>query len=179
MFAFAIWDAAGRHLFIARDRVGKKPFNYALTGNQFTFASEIDALVQDPEVSSQMDHEALELYLQLQYVPAPWTIYKAVRKLPSAHFGIFDQRGLRLQRYWDIDFRAKQALSETEALDGLQDVLQEAIRLRLIADVPVGALLSGGVDSSVIVALMAGLKPNPVRTFSIGFSEETFNLLYS
>jgi len=86
MFAFALWDAAGKYLFFARDRLGKKPFNYSLTTNQFTFASEIDALVQHPGVSSQMDHEALELYLQLQYVPAPWTIYKEIRKLPPAHF---------------------------------------------------------------------------------------------
>jgi asparagine synthase (glutamine-hydrolysing) len=177
MFSFALWDAARRHLFVARDRLGKKPFNYALTTNQFTFASEIDALVQHPGVSSQMDHEALELYLQLQYVPAPWTIYREIRKLPPAHFGIYDQSGMHLQRYWNVDYRAKQSLSEAEALDGLQAVLQDAVRLRLTADVPVGALLSGGVDSSIIVALMAGLKSDPVQTFSIGFSAEAFNEL--
>jgi asparagine synthase (glutamine-hydrolysing) len=177
MFSFALWDAARSRLFVARDRVGKKPFIYALTANQFTFASEIDALVQHPEVSTQMDHEALELYLQLQYVPAPWTIYREIRKLPPAHFGIYDQSGLHLHRYWDVNFRPKQPMSEAEALDGLQEVLQEAVRLRLIADVPLGALLSGGVDSSIIVALMAGLKSDPVRTFSIGFSEEAFNEL--
>jgi asparagine synthase (glutamine-hydrolysing) len=177
MFSFALWDAAKRRLFFARDRIGKKPFNYALTANQLTFASEIDVLVQHPEVSSRMDDEALELYLQLQYIPAPWTIYREIRKLPPAHFGIYDQSGLHLERYWDVDYRAKQSLSEAEALDGLQEVLREAVRLRLIADVPVGALLSGGVDSSIIVALMAGLKSDSVRTFSIGFSEEAFNEL--
>jgi asparagine synthase (glutamine-hydrolysing) len=177
MFSFALWDAARKHLFVARDRLGKKPFNYALTSNQFTFASEIDALVHHPCVSSQMDHEALELYLQLQYVPAPWTIYREIRKLPPAHFGIYDQSGLRVQRYWNVDYRAKQSLPEGEALDGLQAVLQDAVRLRLIADVPVGALLSGGVDSSIIVALMAGLKSDSVQTFSIGFSAEAFNEL--
>jgi asparagine synthase (glutamine-hydrolysing) len=177
MFSFALWDAARKHLFVARDRLGKKPFNYALTTNQFTFASEIDALVQHPGVSSQMDHEALELYLQLQYVPAPWTIYREIRKLPPAHFGIYDQSGMHLQRYWNVDYRAKQSLSEAQALDGLQAVLQDAVRLRLIADVPVGALLSGGVDSSIVVALMAGLKSDPVQTFSIGFAADAFNEL--
>jgi len=177
MFSFALWDAAGKHLFVARDRLGKKPFNYSLAANQFTFASEIDVLVQHPGVSSQMDREALELYLQLQYIPAPWTIYREIRKLPPAHFGIYDQSGLHLQRYWNVNYRAKQSPSEHEALDGLESVLQEAVRLRLIADVPVGALLSGGVDSSIIVALMAGLKSDPVQTFSIGFTAEAFNEL--
>ena len=177
MFSFAIWDEANKHLFFARDRVGKKPFNYSLSGRQFTFASEIDVLVQHPDVSSQMDQEALELYLQLQYVPAPWTIYREIRKLPPAHFGIFGRNGLHLQQYWSVDYRAKQSMSEMEALDGLQAVLQDAVRLRMIADVPVGALLSGGVDSSVIVALMAGLKPDPVQTFSVGFRAEAFNEL--
>src|SRR3977135_1039711 len=109
--------ASSRHVLVARDRLGKKPFNYSLATNQFTFASEIDVLVQHPCVSSQMDQEALELYLHLQYIPAPWTIYREIRKLPPAHFGIYDRSGLHLHRYWNINYRAKQSLSEPEALD--------------------------------------------------------------
>jgi asparagine synthase (glutamine-hydrolysing) len=149
MFAFAIWDEKRQRLFIARDRVGKKPFNYAILKSGLAFCSEIDPLSRYPHLSREMDGEALELYLQLQYIPAPWTIYKSIRKLPPAHFGIYDRAGLRLEKYWDIDYRNKVRISEDDALDGLEEKLSEAVRLRMISDVPLGALLSGGVDSSV------------------------------
>lgn len=177
MFAIALWDAREQRLFLARDRVGKKPLNYALTPSGLVFCSEIHPLSQHPTVSREMDMEALELYLQLQAVPAPWTIYKQVRKLPPAHMAIFDRNGLRIERYWNVDYRSKLKLSENEALEALEDKLTEAVRLRMISDVPLGALLSGGVDSSVVVALMAKLSGEPIRTFSIGFSEEAFNEL--
>lgn len=177
MFAFAIWDQQNQRLFFARDRVGKKPFNYAFTNGRFVFCSEIDPLSRHPEVSSEVDMEALELYLQLQYIPAPWTIYKDIRKLPPAHFGILDRNGLRLEKYWDLDYTKKIRISEADALDGLEERLTEAVRLRMISDVPLGALLSGGVDSSVVVALMARLSGEPIRTYSIGFREEAFNEL--
>lgn len=177
MFAFAIWDEREQHLFFARDRVGKKPFNYTLNDNGFIFCSEIDPLARHPAVSREMDMEALELYLQLQYIPAPWTIYRSIRKLPPAHYGILNRHGLFLQRYWEVDYTKKVRISEADALDGLEEKLTEAVRLRMISDVPLGALLSGGVDSSVVVALMAKLSGEPIHTYSIGFREEAFNEL--
>jgi asparagine synthase (glutamine-hydrolysing) len=177
MFAIALWDAREQRLFLARDRVGKKPLNYALTASGLIFCSEIHPLSRHPAVSREMDLEATELYLQLQAVPAPWSIYRQVRKLPPAHMAIFDRNGLRIERYWNVDYRNKVQLNEEEALEALEDKLTEAVRLRMISDVPLGALLSGGVDSSVVVALMAKLSGEPIRTFSIGFREEAFNEL--
>jgi asparagine synthase (glutamine-hydrolysing) len=177
MFALGIWDAAGDRLFIARDRVGKKPLNYALTEGGLVFCSEIYPLSLHPKVARTEDPEALELYMQLQYIPAPWTIYRGIRKLPPAHFGIFDRTGLKLHQYWEVDYTKKSDLSEQNALDALDEKLTEAVRLRMIADVPLGALLSGGVDSSLVVALMAKVSKAPVRTFSMGFREEAFSEL--
>ncbi|MGO9485445.1 MAG: asparagine synthase (glutamine-hydrolyzing) [Rhodomicrobium sp.] len=177
MFAFAIWDERQNRLFLARDRVGKKPLVYALTDRGIVFCSEIHPLACHASISREMDAEALDLYLQLQYIPAPWTIYRSIRKLSPAHFATFGPEGLSIESYWNTDYTKKSGLSEEDALDSLEDKLTEAIRLRMIADVPLGALLSGGVDSSVIVALMAKLSGEPVRTFSIGFREEAFNEL--
>jgi len=177
MFAIALWDARQQQLFIARDRVGKKPLNYALTRHGIVFCSEIHPLACHPSVSGEIDLEALELYLQLQVVPAPRTIYRQIRKLPPAHLAVFDRGGLKLERYWNVDYSASARLSEDEALEAFESKLTEAVRLRMISDVPIGALLSGGVDSSVVVALMAKLSGSPVRTFSIGFQEGAFNEL--
>ncbi len=177
MFAFGIWDKAQETLFLARDRVGKKPLNYSISENGLIFASEINALVQHQGVSAGMDPEALELYLQLQYVPAPWTIYKSIRKLAPAHYAVYSRAGLQLCKYWDVDYRGKVRISEGDAIDGLEEQIREAVRLRMIADVPLGALLSGGVDSSVVVALMAGLGTSSVKTYSMGFREDAFSEL--
>lgn len=175
MFAFAIWDEARGELFLARDRVGKKPLAYAPTRNGLAFASEIDALARHPKVDRELDVEALDLYLQLQYVPAPWTIYRGIRKLPAGHFAVVRPGGMTMEPYWQVDYRTKRAVIESEALDLFEEKLSEAVRLRMIADVPIGALLSGGVDSSVVVALMARQSREPIRTFSIGFEEAAFN----
>lgn len=177
MFAFAIWDAAKEELFIARDRVGKKPFNYYTNGTELIFCSEIDPLVQHPSISKETDAAALELYLQQQAVPSPRTIYKQIRKLPPAHYGVFRKNGFHIQKYWEVDYRNKKQVTEEQAIDELEEQLTEAVRLRMISDVPLGALLSGGVDSSVIVALMAKLSGDKVRTFSVGFKDEAFNEL--
>ncbi len=177
MFAFVVWDEKQGNVFLARDRVGKKPLNYALTTHGLVFASEIEALARHPTVCRDMDTEALDLYLQLQYIPAPWTIYKSIRKLPPAHYAIYGKGGLQVNKYWDVNYRSKIRISLEDALDGLEEQLNEAIRLRLIADVPLGALLSGGVDSSLVVALMAKQSANRVRTYSIGFKDEVFNEL--
>jgi asparagine synthase (glutamine-hydrolysing) len=177
MFALAIWDAREQALVLARDRVGKKPLNYVMTPHGIIFASEIHPLALHPAVPTALDEEALELYLQLQYIPAPWTIYRSIRKLPPAHFAVIHRGGLAIQSYWDVDYRPKLRMSEREAMEGLEAKLREAVRLRLIADVPVGALLSGGVDSSLVVALMAEVGQESPQTFSIGFKEEKFNEL--
>ncbi len=177
MFALAIWDARKAELFLARDRFGKKPLNYALTNNGLVFCSEIAPLSRHPRISREHDPEALELYLQCLVVPAPWTIYRAIRKLPPAHRAVLSARGLRVEKYWDIDYRPKTRLTDAEALEGFESKLTEAIRLRMIADVPLGALLSGGVDSSAVTAIMARLSGTPVKTFSIGFEEQDFNEL--
>lgn len=177
MFALAIWDEQLQQLFLARDRVGKKPLNYAVTKTGLAFCSELHPLSRHPGVDNGMDLEALELYLQCQFIPAPWTIYCGIRKLPPAHSAVYDHNGLKIEKYWEIDYRNKIRISEADALDALEEKLTEAVRLRMIADVPLGALLSGGVDSSVVVALMAKLSNEPVRTFSIGFEAEAFNEL--
>lgn len=177
MFAIAIWDAQRKQLFFARDRIGKKPLNYAVTKTGLVFCSELHPLSRYPGVDNTMDVEALELYLQCQFIPAPWTIYRGIHKLPPAHYAVLDRSGLRVEKYWEVDYREKLQISEADALDALEEKLTEAVRLRMIADVPLGALLSGGVDSSVVVALMAKLTNSPVRTFSIGFEEDEFNEL--
>ena len=164
MFAVAIWDEQRQQIFLARDRVGKKPLNYAVTKTGIAFCSELHPLSRHPGVDTGMDLEALELYLQCQFIPAPWTIYGGIRKLPPAHYAVYDRNGLKLKRYWEIDYREKIQISEADALDALEEKLTEAVRLRMIADVPLGALLSGGVDSSVVVALMAKLSKEPVNT---------------
>ena len=175
MFAFAIWEPKKQRVVLARDRLGEKPLHYALINGQLIFASEIRALVQHPLVSRDVDTEALELFLDLQYIPVPWTIYKDIRKLPPAHFAIFDASGFRLERYWELDYREKLKIDEEEALDALDEKLRECIRIRLLADVPIGATLSGGVDSGLVVAMLAKLTDHPVKTFTISFEEKAFD----
>jgi asparagine synthase (glutamine-hydrolysing) len=184
MFAFAIWDQRRRLLFLARDRVGKKPLFYAQADSQFVFASELQALLQHPRVRRELDPAALDEYLTYGYIPAPRTAFRNVFKLPPAHFltlelpeeavGTTDPK---VDSYWRLEYTPKLDLDEDEAAEGLLEVLTEAVRQRLIADVPLGALLSGGVDSSVVVALMSRLSDRPVKTFSIGFDDKAFNEL--
>jgi asparagine synthase (glutamine-hydrolysing) len=177
MFALAIWDERCQILFLGRDRVGKKPLNYAITKSGISFCSELHPLRCGPSVDSRMDAEALELYLQCQFIPAPWTIYRGIRKLLPGHYAICSGDGVQVVHYWELDYRQKLEISDSDALDALEDKLIEATRLRMIADVPVGALLSGGVDSSLVVALMAKVAKEQVRTFSIGFENDSFNEL--
>lgn len=177
MFAIALWDARAQRLLLARDRMGKKPLNYALTRDGVVFCSEIHPLSLHPAVSRDMDNQALELYLQLQAVPAPLSIYRQIRKLPPAHLAWVGRDGIQISRYWDVDYSMKHELDDEQALEAFEAELTEAVRLRMVSDVPIGALLSGGVDSSVVVALMAKLAGAPVNTFSIGFREAAFNEL--
>ncbi len=181
MFAFAIWDQQKRRLFLARDRVGKKPLYYANNSRSFVFASELQGLVQNPEVHREVDLEAIDSYLSWGYVPAPLTGFKNVSKLPPAHFLVLDV-GLdvtetRVERYWDLQYSPKITITESEAGKHLREKLTEAVRYRLISDVPLGAFLSGGIDSSIVVGLMAEVSGSRVKTFSIGFDDNDYNEL--
>jgi asparagine synthase (glutamine-hydrolysing) len=184
MFAFAIWDSKRRTLFLARDRVGKKPLFYTEVDGQFAFASELQGLLAHPAVSKELDPSALDDYLTYGYVPAPKSIFQNIFKLPPAcsltltlPADAARSPKRQIQRYWRLEYTPKQRMDEAEALDGLLNVLDEAVRLRMIADVPLGALLSGGIDSSLVVALMSAHSSQPIKTFSIGFDDKAFNEL--
>lgn len=178
MFAFAIWDQRSGSLFAARDPMGKKPFYYALHEGHFLFASEPAALLAYPGMSREPDLLALHHYLSLQYVPDPQSAFRDVRKLPPAHSLFWKDGALSTQRYWQLEFEPKWQASEEELAQELRERLTESVRIRLMSEVPLGAHLSGGIDSSIITALMAGLCDTPVKTFSIGFKEAAFSELH-
>jgi asparagine synthase (glutamine-hydrolysing) len=181
MFAFAIWDEPRRRLFIARDRVGKKPLYYTTAGRRFWFASEIQGLLADDEVPREADPAAIDSYLSWGYVPAPRTGFKNIFKLEPAHWMTVDAEAdgfaVRTERYWSLSYGPKLSLTDREAAEAVREKLTEAVRLRMISDVPLGAFLSGGIDSSIVVGLMAGLSAGPVKTFSIGFDEASYDEL--
>jgi asparagine synthase (glutamine-hydrolysing) len=176
MFAFAIWDGPKRRLFAARDRLGKKPLHYLVDKDGIAFASEPKAFLADPTFQPRPNLEAILEYMTYQYVPSPLSAFEGVSKLPPAHYLLVENGNVVVKRYWKLSYRQKARLSDDEACEALIDKLREAVRLRLISDVPLGAFLSGGVDSSLIVALMAELSGR-VRTFSIGFEESEFDEL--
>jgi asparagine synthase (glutamine-hydrolysing) len=169
MFAFAIWDSQSEMLFIARDRLGIKPLFYALHNGVFYFASEMKAILQYSAIPHEMDADALAAYMTLAYIPAPLTIYRHIRKLPAGHTLEISGGDIRIQEYWDLSFRPDYSKSKAFYIDGFMNLLEEAVKLRLISDVPLGAFLSGGIDSGTVVALMSGLSEEPVRTCCIGF----------
>jgi len=178
MFAFAIWDERAKSLFLARDRVGKKPLLYAQLNGQFVFGSEFMALLQHPDVSRDVNYEAIHHYLSFICVPAPLTAYQAIRKLQPGHSLLWKNGEIKLERYWQIDFSHKISISEAEAGERVVDLLRDAVKVRLMSEVPLGAFLSGGIDSSAIVALMAQESSEKVKTFSIGFEEQDFSELH-
>jgi asparagine synthase (glutamine-hydrolysing) len=175
MFAFAIWDENRQQLFAARDRVGKKPYYYAETSKGLYFASEIQALYQIPGYSRDLNNTALDLYLAHSYIPSPHTILKGIHKLPPAHHLIYTASGLSVERYWHLSYGPKLDIGYEDARTELMRRLEDATRIRLISDVPLGCFLSGGIDSSIVVALMARASSTPVKTFSIGFSDDVYN----
>jgi asparagine synthase (glutamine-hydrolysing) len=181
MFAFALWDERQRCLFLARDRMGKKPLFYAALPDRFIFGSEIKAILQDEDFEVAPDLEAIHYYLTYQSVPAPYSAFKGIKKLPPAHSLLVKDGRETIRRYWDLSYRQKRQVVGEAGLRDLQEEiierLREAVRIRLMSDVPLGAFLSGGIDSSIVVALMAGLMDQPVKTFSIGFAEEEYNEL--
>lgn len=176
MFAFAIWDKERGRLLIARDRFGEKPLYYGVFGDSLYFASEPKALFAHPEVPRSMDRDAVFLYLSFDYVPAPRSIYEGIRKLPAGHRLTWESGKLKIDRYWDISFqKAAKAPSENEASERLLELLSESVERRLVSDVPLGVLLSGGIDSSTVAALASKHSPGKVKTFSIGFEEASFD----
>ena len=174
MFGLALWDGRRKRLLLARDRIGKKPLFYSWDGRRLVFASEIKALWKAGGINTEMDLEALSDYFSYQYVPAPKTIYRKVRKLRPAHYLVVDKSGIREIPYWDIRFDQTRELSEGEWCEAFLAEYRMAVKSRLISDVPLGAFLSGGVDSSSVVALMNEVQ-SPVTTCSIGFTEERYN----
>ena len=177
MFALALWDDRRKRLVLARDRFGKKPLLYAEDGGRLWFGSEFQAILADSSIDRTLDPDALDEYLAFMSVPAPLTIYKQIRKLPPGHVLVRDTGGTRISRYWSLSYTPKLRISEADAIAEVRRLLTEAVRKRLISEVPLGAFLSGGVDSSAVVAIMAGLSSTPVKTFSIGFDEARYNEL--
>ena len=190
MFAFAVWDEPRRQLLLARDRLGKKPLVYAQRGGALSFASELPALLADPGVSTAVDPGAIDQYLAHGYVPAPQCAYAGVRKLRPGHLLVHRPESVTVQRYWRLDFTrsgptrrrataasgpGSEAASDADAARELRERIGVAVRRRMIADVPTGAFLSGGIDSAVVVAAMAEHSSHPVRTFSIGFDDPQFD----
>jgi len=169
MFAFALHDGKRKRVFAARDRLGIKPLVYHDDGRTVVFGSEIKALLAHPSVPREADPDAAALYLTYRYLPAPHTLFRGIRKLPPGHFLSADANGVRVKQWWDVPRDAEPLTDRAQAEEMLRAIMDESVRARLMADVPVGALLSGGIDSSIIVALMARHHQGPVKTFSIGF----------
>jgi asparagine synthase (glutamine-hydrolysing) len=178
MFGLAIWDSRRRRLALARDRLGKKPLFYSERDGAISFASELNALMRDPEIPRDLDERAIDEYLTYLYVPAPRSAYRAVRKLPPASMLVWEHGRSRIERYWRLDYSRKRDVADVRELhEEIREGIRAAVRKRLVADVPLGAFLSGGVDSSAVVAAMAQESSDPIKTFSIGFEHESFNEL--
>ncbi len=174
MFGFAIWDKRRRQLFLARDRLGIKPLYYANIGRRLVFGSEIKSILQHPEIQPRLNLEALSHFLSLKYVPAPLTMFADIFSFPPGYTLLCDANGITTRSYWDMSFVGEQNGHQVEEayVEQLEAILKESVRLRLRSDVPFGAFLSGGVDSSTIVALMSQFLDEPVKTFSVGFDSE-------
>ncbi|MCX6704867.1 MAG: asparagine synthase (glutamine-hydrolyzing), partial [Candidatus Woesebacteria bacterium] len=177
MFAFAIYDEVENTIFLARDRIGKKPLKYLLDDTKIIFASELKAILTQTNVKKMPDYEAIYLYLNYGYTPAPMTGFMGIKKLePGSYIFInLNNRSVEKKKYWEPDFTNKLTLSENEWCQRILDTLEEATRVRMVSDVPVGAFLSGGVDSSGVVATTASLSAKPVKTFTIAFNDKNFN----
>lgn len=169
MFAFAIWDKPKQRLFLARDHMGVKPLFYSWDGQTFVFASELKSLIEHPSVSRDVDLDAIGTFLECQFIPAPQTIYSQVRRLKASHAMVLEGKQLKVWQYWSPDFSHKLALNEVEAEAALHDEIRRSVERMMISDVPIGSFLSGGLDSSLVSALMADISGKPIETFSVGF----------
>ena len=178
MFAIALWDDRKKRLLLARDRLGKKPLFYSVIPEKtLLFGSEIKALLQDPDVKRELDVQALDAYLTLLYVPAPLTMFKNIQKLPPGHLLVCENGKVTIREFWDLHYQPRVVANEADLLEELEGILRESVRIRLRSDVPIGAFLSGGVDSSSVVSLMAQLMTRPVVTCAVGFQQEEHNEL--
>jgi asparagine synthase (glutamine-hydrolysing) len=179
MFAFALWDSGNRKLYLARDRFGKKPLFYTQIDNLFLFSSELKALLQFDGLKRELNYEAMDYYFTFTYIPSPISIFKNVYKLPPASYAIYENGNLIVRQYWDINFDPDYELDEDALVTLLYSSIEEAVRVRLRSDVPLGAFLSGGIDSSTIVSFMTRLSKSPVKTISIGFDDSLSEVKYS
>lgn len=180
MFSFVIWDEHKKRLFGARDRLGIKPFHYYLDYEKFVWASELKSILKCDNVAKSIDYNALDCYFTYNYIHGDQSIFNEIKKLPAAHYFTFDpfaNQKLNIQRYWSLDISPDYSKSEAYWKEAMYDVLSESVKLRMISDVPLGAFLSGGIDSSTVVALMSLASDQPINTFSIGFKEQRFNEL--
>ncbi len=176
MFAFALWDSTNQRLFIARDRFGEKPLYWGIFDKQLLFASEPKVLLAHPSVRPALNLNALRQYLSFDYIPAPLSIYEGVNKLPAAHTLTLEAGNAVVEPYWSLSYQTKQPVpDEAEAAARLEELLAESVRMRLVSDVPLGVLLSGGVDSSSVAAFAVRASSEPVKTFSISFAESSFD----
>jgi asparagine synthase (glutamine-hydrolysing) len=176
MFAFALWDKPRRRLFVARDHLGIKPLYYWFGNGKLVFGSELKCLVTHPSTPRQIDLVALDQFLTLEYIPTPRTIFQGVHKLPPGHRLILEGNELKVEQYWDIPFK-EISQDEASCAEQLEELIDDAVRMQLMSDVPLGAFLSGGLDSSTVVAAMSKSSNTPVKTFSIGFDDATYNEL--
>lgn len=175
MFALAVWDASRQQLLLARDRLGQKPLVYRLEPGRLLFASELKSLLEVPDVPRRLDAQALDAYLTYQYVPHPQTIFQGIAKLPPGHYGVYREGRLEVRPYWQPDFNVEEDLPAQAYGEKLRELMTSAVELRLQSDVPLGAFLSGGIDSTITVGLMRQLSGGPVRTFSIGFPVKEYD----
>ncbi len=175
MFAIAIWDSRRGQLVLGRDRLGKKPLYYTVQDGRLLFGSELKCFAEVPGFRREIDPAAIDEFLTYQYIPHPRTIWKGVHKLPPGHFAVFRRGEVLVQRYWQFDPAREEKIGKREAIERLTELLEDSVRLRLRSDVPLGAFLSGGIDSSLIVALAQRQRDTPVRTFSIGFPDKDFD----
>jgi asparagine synthase (glutamine-hydrolysing) len=171
IFAFALWDSKSRRMLIARDHLGVKPLYYVQVGERLLFASEIKALLTDPQCPREVDLQALSQLFTLRYVPSPGTLFSGIKKLPPAHRMIVQSDGIRIDRYWKSVPRIRRAINEQSLTEEYQALVEDAVRLQMRSDVPVGLFLSSGVDSGALLAIMSKFSNQPVRTFTIGFEQ--------
>lgn len=176
MFAFAIWDSVKERFFLARDRVGIKPMYYHFSKRNLIFGSELKAVLAHPDTPREINFSALDQFLTLEYIPSPNTIFKDIHKLPPGHWMMLENGRLTIKQYWNVE-PMDVPNSDQACVEKLTELIRDAVKIRMIADVPLGAFLSGGIDSSTIVSFMSELSSQPVKTFSIGFGNRTYNEL--
>jgi asparagine synthase (glutamine-hydrolysing) len=177
MFAFALWDMTQNRLLLARDHLGIKPLYYWVGNDEIVFGSELKTVIAHPRVPKEIDPNSLDMFLSLEYIPSPKTIFKNIYKLPAGHRLVFQDGSFTLDQYWEISFHSDLPDDENQCAEMLDELIKDAVRHQMISDVPLGAFLSGGIDSSSVVAVMSEISPEPIKTFSIGFEDSTYDEL--